>query len=87
MCIKFKLLDNSNVFYKQDTGIEHLETNYVKENDRNPLNFFLRCQESACATVRLQAVRTCKLRTGSRKKVINKCTKDKNRNCALSSKK
>ena len=29
----------------------------------------------------------CKLGTGSRKKVINKCTKDKNRNWALSSKK
>ena len=31
VCIKSKFPGNSNVFYKQDSGVGHLGTNYLKQ--------------------------------------------------------
>ena len=68
VCIKFELPDNSKVLYKQDCWGKHLKQITFRKITETHFTLFLRCQESACATVRLQVVRTCKLRTGSRKK-------------------
>ena len=68
VCIKFELPDNSKVLYKQDCWGKHLKQITFRKITETQFTLFLRCQESACATVCLQAVRTCKLCTGSRKK-------------------